>query len=100
MAESDERRSKDRLELQLPVQGRVGDGEFIDLEVVDISMGGMQLKSSDIEAIKQGFQTSENVAKFEIRISGRLAWAQPGDDGTFLTGWEFDIGPTAEELVG
>ena len=100
MGESDERRRADRLELQLPIQGRVGKGDFLDLEVVDISLGGMQIKSSDLESIKQGFDTQENVAKFEIRISGRLAWAQPGYDGTFLTGWEFDAGPTGEPIVG
>jgi hypothetical protein len=41
MGESDERRMADRLELQFPIQGRVGKGEFLDLEVVDISLGGM-----------------------------------------------------------
>jgi hypothetical protein len=100
MGESDERRVADRLELQLPIQGRVGKGEFFDLEVVDISLGGMQLKSSDFDSIKLGFDKDKNVANFEIRISGRLAWAQPGDDGTFLTGWEFDVGPSGEEMVG
>ena len=33
MGESDERRRADRLELQLPIQGRVGKGDFLDLEV-------------------------------------------------------------------
>tara|TARA_Y100000588_G_scaffold347459_1_gene396276 strand:- start:190 stop:381 length:192 start_codon:yes stop_codon:yes gene_type:complete len=53
------------LELQLPIQGRVGKGDFLDLEVVDISLGGMQIKSSDFESIKQGFGTQENVAKID-----------------------------------
>ncbi len=71
MGESDERRRADRLELQLPIQGPVGKGDFLDLEVVDISLGGMQIKSSDLESIKQGFDTQENVAKFDAGPTGK-----------------------------
>lgn len=87
----EERRRAERLELELPIRGRVGDGDFHDLEVVDIGVGGMQIRSPDFESLKAGFDQGGKVARFEIHVTARLAWAQPGDDGTFLTGWEFDV---------
>ena len=87
----DERRGSNRLVLSMPVQGRVGSGELMDFEVVDISTGGMQIKSSNFEVIKRGFDEQHNRAEFEIRIVGRLAWAQPGPEDSFLTGWEFEL---------
>ncbi|MDA0748275.1 MAG: PilZ domain-containing protein [bacterium] len=96
----DERRGADRLTLDLPVRGRVGDGEYHDLAVVDISPGGMQISSSSFDALKLGFDPKDNVARFEIRIVARLAWAQPGDDGAFLTGWEFDSIESDGPMIG
>ena len=95
----DDRRRAERLELELPLKGRVGDGDHLELELVDISKGGMQIRCGDFDVIKTGFQPGSNVARFEIHITARLAWAQPGDDGVFLTGWEFE-GVDDEELVG
>ncbi|HAA74335.1 TPA: hypothetical protein DCE37_04350 [Candidatus Latescibacteria bacterium] len=50
----------------------------------------MQLRSQDCEALKGGFDAKHNEATFEIRIHGLLAWARPEDDGSFVTGWEFN----------
>lgn len=95
----DERRSAERLVLELPILGRVDGSDHLDLEVVDISKGGMQIRCPDFGELKERLGGGRNVARFEIHITARLAWAQPGDDGEFLTGWEFD-GPDSENLIG
>ena len=85
----DERRTAERLVLELPILGRVDGSDHLDLEVVDISKGGMQIRCPDFEELKESLASGSNQARFEIHITARLAWAQPGDDGEFLTGWEF-----------
>ncbi len=70
---SDERRRAHRVQLSLPVQARVGEGKYQDLEVVDIGIGGMQIRSHDFEALKEDFDAQHNRAQFEIRIVARLA---------------------------
>ena len=87
----DEKRGSDRLLLNLPVRGRVGTGELMDFEVVGITTGGMQIKSSNFDVIKKGFNEQQNSAEFEIRIVGRLAWAQSGPEDSYVTGWEFEM---------
>lgn len=84
------KRSADRLQIGLSIQARVGAGDHIDLEMVDISASGMQIRSDDFDVLKRGFDAQHNSATFEIRLIGRLAWARPEEDGTFVTGWEFD----------
>jgi hypothetical protein len=86
----DEQRNLDRLQIDLPIQARIGTGDHLDLEIVDISGSGMQLRSKDFEVLKGGFDAQHNEATFEIRINARLAWARPEDDGSFVTGWEFN----------
>lgn len=78
-----------RLQIGLPIQARVGAGDHIDLEMVDISASGMQIRSEDFDMLKRGFDAQHNAATFEIRLVARLAWARPEEDGTFVTGWEF-----------
>jgi len=87
---TDEHRNTDRLQIDLPIQARIGSGERFDLEIVDISASGMQVRSQDFEVLKGGFDSQHNEATFEIRIQARLAWARPEDDGSFVTGWEFN----------
>ena len=87
---NNEQRASNRLQIDLPIQARVGTGEHLDLEVVDISAAGMQLRSKDFEVLKGGFDAQQNEAIFEIRMHARLAWARPEDDGSFVTGWEFN----------
>ena len=78
------------MQLGLPIQARIGTGGHIDLEMVDISASGMQIRSEDFEVLKRGFDAQHNTATFEIRLIARLAWARPEGDGTFVNGWEFD----------
>jgi hypothetical protein len=87
---SDDKRNAARLNMALPIQARVGEGDHIELEMVDISASGMQIRSPDFDVLKRGFDAQHNSATFEIRLIARLAWARPEDDGTFVTGWEFD----------
>ncbi len=87
---NDDKRRFGRLELGLPIQAKVGQGEHIDLEIVDISASGMQIRSEDFDVLKKGFDAQHNQATFEIRLLARLAWARPEDDGSFVTGWEFN----------
>lgn len=87
---NDDQRNFDRLQIDLPIQARIGTGDHLDLEIVDISGSGMQLRSQDFEVLKGGFDAQHNEATFEIRIHARLAWARPEDDGSFVTGWEFN----------
>ncbi len=86
----DEQRNNNRLTIDLPVQTGIGSGEHLDLEIVDISSSGKQLRSQDFEVLKGGFDAQHNEGTFEIRIQARLAWARPEDDGSFVTGWEFN----------
>lgn len=92
MASDDDKRGATRLEMRIPIQARVGDGNHIELEMVDISSKGMQIRSEDFEVLKKGFDAHQNSATFEIRLVARLAWARPEEDGTFVTGWEFEGG--------
>lgn len=98
-ARGSDKRNAARLLMGLPIQARVGEGEHIDLEMVDISASGMQIRSQDFDVLKRGFDAQHNAATFEIRIVARLAWARPEDDGTFVTGWEFDR-PDDEPRIG
>ena len=98
-SDDDDKRQNQRLRLDLPIQARVGQGEHLDLEIVDMSGSGMQIRSTNFDVLKDGFDTQHNIAAFEIRIVARLAWARPDEDGSFVTGWEFNR-DGSEELIG
>ena len=95
----DNKRQNERVRLDLPIQARVGAGDHLDLEIVDISATGMQVRTDNFDVLKDGFDSQHNQATFEIKIEARLAWARPDPDGTFVTGWEFDR-DSGEELIG
>ena len=92
-------RKHERARMDLPIQARVGEGEHLDLELVDISATGMQIRSEDFDVLRSGFDSQHNTATFEIRLVARLSWARPEPDGGFLTGWEFS-GKDGEALIG
>lgn len=96
---ADDKRRVGRMRLDLPIQARVGEGEHMDLEIVDISATGMQIRTEDFDVLKGGFDAQHNTATFEIRIEARLAWARPDTDGSFVTGWEFNR-DTGESRIG
>ena len=98
-SQDDDKRLNQRLRLDLPILAKIGEGEHLDLEIVDISATGMQIRSTDFEVLKDGFDTQHNIASFEIRMIARLAWARPEGDGSFVTGWEFNR-DSGEELIG
>ena len=93
------KRQNERVWLDLPIQARVGAGDQMVLEIVDISATGMQVRTENFDVLKDGFDSQHNQATFEIKIEARLAWARPDEDGMFVTGWEFDR-DTGEELIG
>lgn len=97
--ETDGKRKHDRLNLELPIRAQVGEGGFEDLELVDISPSGMQLRCLNFDAIKAGLDPTGNRAQFTIMLEARLAWVQTAENKDFLTGWEFgnDLG---EERIG
>ena len=96
---AENKRRHERVRMDLPIQARVGEGDHLDIEIVDISANGMQIRTDNFDVLKDGFDSQHNVAAFEIRIMARLAWARPDTDGTFVTGWEFNRG-SDEEMIG
>ena len=86
----DNKRRNERIRLDFPIEARVGDGDHVDLQIVDISSIGMQIRTDNFDVLKDGFDAQHNTAGFEIRMIARLAWARPDPNGTFVTGWEFD----------
>lgn len=87
------KRRHQRIRIELPVQARVSEANTIVLQLADISAQGMQLKmkSSEFESLREATSTKDQHNSFEIRLTARLAWVMPDEDGTFTTGWEFNL---------
>ncbi len=99
----DEKRQHPRIEIELPVLAQV-EGEkkeSVISQLVDISAHGMQLRMahSDFEALQTGSIQDGKNNRFEIRLTARLAWVMPDEQGVFKTGWEFNI-LDDEERIG
>ena len=94
-----ENRRHSRLQIELAVQAHVGSGKYENVEVVDISPPGMQIRCTDFDMLKEGLDVHTNRAQFSILLEARLAWVQPGVDDSYFTGWEFDV-DTDEERIG
>ncbi len=88
-----DKRRHQRIRIELPVKARVNEVNTIVLQLADLSAQGMQLKmkSSDFESLREATNTKNQNNNFEIRITARLAWVMPDEDGTFTTGWEFNL---------
>ena len=80
-----EHRKHDRLKLALPVEAQINRSGFRSVQIVDISSTGLQLWSDSVE----GFET-EGIHEFEVKFKAKLAWTQPMEDRSFLTGWEIE----------
>ena len=89
---SDERRQKDRLLMHLPVQIKVESGELIDLELVDVSPRGMQVRGDTLSIFQERPDFSDQQVEFEVRVVARLAWVEAQDDGTFAIGLDLGRG--------
>lgn len=83
---SDNRRSE-RIRLQLPIELLVDGKAFPDLELVDISATGMQLRSHTLDVLNE--QKGSEIA-FDIRLTGRVAWVRPiPEEEGYRIGLEF-----------
>ena len=96
---AEEKRRHARLEINLPIEAQVGEGNFQEMDVVDISPSGMQLRVKEIDPVEGGADARHMRMVFDIRIEARLAWVQTGNKDEFLTGWEFDV-DTGEARIG
>ena len=89
--EADSKRRHTRVLLDLPIQAQVDRGEYHEMDVVDISPSGMQIRCEDFEVLKRGIDVHTNIAEFAILMEARLARVQTGEENEFLTGWEFEL---------
>lgn len=80
----DERRGNERLEMRLPLQVVADSGELVDLEIVDMSSDGLRVKGDALSIFSQ--EGDGKQVSFELRISAKLAWIEPQQDGTFELG--------------
>jgi hypothetical protein len=87
------KRRHPRIRVELPVQARVDQANAVILQLADISAQGMQLrmKSSEFESLRKAASAKDQHNSFEIQLTARLAWVMPNEDGTFTTGWEFNL---------
>ena len=89
--EKDESRSQPRLRLELPVEAQVNGGGYKDVQIVDISPTGLQLWTDDLAQFSDG-----GAQEFEVKFTARMAWTQPMEDRSFLTGWEIELSEISE----
>ena len=80
----DERRENERLQMRLPLQVVAGNGELVDLEIIDMSADGLRVKGDALSIFSQ--EGDGKQVTFELRISAKLAWIEPQKDGTFELG--------------
>ena len=88
-ASGSERRESTRFQLNLPVQ--LNGRDLHEIEMVDISSSGMQIRSGDFDIFKGHGYVPNRKDQLKICFIARLAWAEPEPDGGFLTGWEFEV---------
>lgn len=84
----DERRINERLEMRLPLQIVSADGELVDLEIVDMSSDGLRVKGDALSIFSH--EGDGKQVSFELRISAKLAWIEPQQDGTFELGLKLE----------
>ena len=68
------KRQNERVRLDLPIQARVGAGDQMVLEIVDISATGMQVRTENFDVLKDGFDSQHNQATFEITCPITIAF--------------------------
>ena len=94
-----ERRRSQRLKIDLPLQLKTGDGEYHDIELVDVSSTGMQILADNLTMLDRKSDHPNQLIEFEIRVVARLAWVKPTPDEKFALGMEFNPGDN-ESCVG
>lgn len=75
------------MRLELPVEVQVDGGGFRNVQIVDISPTGLQLWTDDTTDFE-----SASTVEFEVRFKAKMAWSQPMEDRSHLTGWEIEVG--------
>lgn len=87
--------------IEPPVRTSIDAVDAVVAQVMNISAKGIQLKMkcSDLEALKKMSEACGQENCFKIPLIARLAWASPEQDGTFKTGWEFNL-LDGEERIG
>ena len=98
MASGADRRRAPRYELNVPLQ--LNGTATHRVEMVDISSTGMQLRSGQFDIFKgRGYEKNRR-EQLKINIVARLAWAEPDENGGFLTGWAFDVVDEPAQMEG
>jgi len=85
----DDRRCGDRYELNVPMQ--LNGQAYQNIELVDISETGLQLRTTEFDIFKGRGYKKDATEQLKICVNARLAWAEPDDNGGFLTGWAFEV---------
>lgn len=90
-----------RITIEPLVRTQIDEVDPVVAQVVNISAKGIQLKMkcSDLKVLKKMLEACGQENCFKIPLIARLAWAAPEQDGTFKTGWEFDL-LDGEERIG
>ena len=82
----EERRRDGRMQMNLPVRVKVSNGETIDLELVDIGPTGLKMRGDTLSIFGSEQTPDASDIRFEVRVSGRLAYVEPEDDGSLAIG--------------
>ena len=91
---SDERRIIERTEIHLPLQVKTTTGELIDVELVDVSSGGLRVRGDALSILSQSTEEDSKEVMLELRLSTRLAWIEPRHDGAFDLGLKLETPKT------
>jgi len=84
-----ERRRRERYQLNLPVQTQLNGNGYYNIEMIDISTTGIQIRSKNVDLFKGKGYMRNRQDRLKIVVEARLAWAEPEAGGGLLTGWEF-----------
>ena len=49
---AEDKRLHERVRMDLPIQARVGEGDHLDIEIVDMSANGMQIRTDNFDVLK------------------------------------------------
>lgn len=78
-----------RINVNLPIRAKVGNGRNLEMRLADISSTGMQTVTPTLEILELKHVSATQQFVFEIPLRARLAWIHSRSDETFAMGWEF-----------
>ncbi|MFT5368504.1 MAG: hypothetical protein ACI8V2_003470 [Candidatus Latescibacterota bacterium] len=91
------RRRADRYDLNVPMQ--LNGQAYHDIELVDISETGLQIRTGDFDIFQGRGYKKNTTEKLKICMNVRLAWAEPDENGGFVTGWAFEVDNNKEDQI-